>query len=303
MRQFLYICVISLLALSCDDGDVFEVSLEFEDTFKTCGNVVFHKTKDSPPESISIQLAGRSIEDFLNVGEDNTYEEVFQFSSNSNSFNYRTYSSAPDDDEVFCNDVPSATIDILTDAEDSSGTATLMTVLVEDDDDGIPAELEDVNGNGDLEDDDTDGDGIPNYLDVDDDGDNVLTTAEGVNYTEEDGLVNAQDTDGNGTPDYLDNDDDGDNVATRDEENINVDNNPQNDVTDPNVGADYLNPAVATTVTATEYREHNIQLTYTISISIVNLSLPNLVQQNLDFGTLNDTSITNDSRVAEPIFN
>ena len=42
------------------------------------------------------------------------------------------------------------------------------------DGDGVPDFAEDINGNGDLTDDDTDGDGTPDYLDTDDDGDNVL---------------------------------------------------------------------------------------------------------------------------------
>ncbi len=44
--------------------------------------------------------------------------------------------------------------------------------------DGVLNKDEDLNNNGDLYDDDTDGDGIPNFLDVDDDGDNVLTRRE-----------------------------------------------------------------------------------------------------------------------------
>lgn len=47
------------------------------------------------------------------------------------------------------------------------------------DNDGIPSYLEDINGDGYLTDeDDTDGDGIPDYRDVDDDGDGILTRTE-----------------------------------------------------------------------------------------------------------------------------
>lgn len=297
MRRLLYICFIGSLAFSCDDGDVFEVTLDFDDTFSQCGELVFFKTKDTPPESLSIQLEGRTFEEMLGVDEDNMYSENFSFESTSNSFNYRTYSSTPDN--VFCNEVPPADLDITSDAESTSGTATVTTVLVEDDNDGIPAEFEDVNGNGDYDDDDTDSDGIPNYLDVDDDGDNVLTTAENPEYSEIDGLVNAQDTDMDGIPDYLDNDDDGDGVLTRDEENISQDNNPLNDVLDPNVGADFLNPDVFTVVPATEYRGHTIQQEFTVSISVIGISLPNLTQQELDFGDL----VVADTRTGNPIFN
>ena len=70
------------------------------------------------------------------------------------------------------------------------------------DEDSVPTSEEDIDGNYHFTDDadDTDGDGIPNYLDNDDDGDGVLTIDEyDVNA---DGV--ADDSDGDGTPDYLD---------------------------------------------------------------------------------------------------
>ncbi|MUU78628.1 DUF6252 family protein [Winogradskyella endarachnes] len=79
----------------------------------------------------------------------------------------------------------------------------------DDDSDSVPNVFEDFNGNEDFEDDDTDGDGVPNYLDNDDDGDGVLTEYEAV---DEDG--NPADTDGDGDVDYLDDDDDGDGILT-----------------------------------------------------------------------------------------
>lgn len=49
---------------------------------------------------------------------------------------------------------------------------------IDHDFDGIDSYLEDINGNGDFTDDDTDNDGIQNYLDRDDDGDGFLTKYE-----------------------------------------------------------------------------------------------------------------------------
>ncbi|PZO32877.1 MAG: FKBP-type peptidylprolyl isomerase [Flavobacteriaceae bacterium] len=53
-----------------------------------------------------------------------------------------------------------------------------MVKYADNDGDGILSYLEDLNGNGDYYDDDTDGDGIPNFLDVDDDGDRTKTRTE-----------------------------------------------------------------------------------------------------------------------------
>ncbi len=74
------------------------------------------------------------------------------------------------------------------------------------DNDGVPSYLEDPDGDGDPRNDDTDGDGLPNFADPDDDGD----------------LVPTKDEDANG------------------------DGNPGNDFSDPNKPTipDYLNPDI-----------------------------------------------------------
>lgn len=62
----------------------------------------------------------------------------------------------------------------------------------DDDLDGIINALEDLNNDGDPTNDDTDGDGVPDYLDTDDDGDGILTIDEN------------GDADCDEIPDYLD---------------------------------------------------------------------------------------------------
>lgn len=69
--------------------------------------------------------------------------------------------------------------------------------------DGIPSHIEDYNGNLDISDDDTDGDEIPDYIDIDDDGDGVPTIFEDI---DEDGDPTNDDTDNDGIPNYLDED-------------------------------------------------------------------------------------------------
>ena len=72
------------------------------------------------------------------------------------------------------------------------------------DNDGLPTFMEDPNGNGLEEDDDTDGDVRPNFDDADDDGDGRPTRDE-INIDSE-GNITFPDTDGDGTPDHLDED-------------------------------------------------------------------------------------------------
>jgi len=76
--------------------------------------------------------------------------------------------------------------------------------LVDDDDidnDNVKNIDEDLNQDGDIFNDDTDKDKIPNIYDSDDDGDGVLTKDEDANG---DGDPTNDDSDGDGTPDYLD---------------------------------------------------------------------------------------------------
>ena len=69
-----------------------------------------------------------------------------------------------------------------------------MVVTADNDNDGVLNMHEDIDGNGETADDDTDGDGFPNYVDPDDDGDGTLTKDES----------NTEDADGDGIVDYLD---------------------------------------------------------------------------------------------------
>lgn len=286
MRQFFNILIsLSLLtAFSCDDGDIITVEFDFDDSFSSCGDLVLYKTKTEPAESMSISFSNLSLEDLLEV-EDN---DTLVFSTTSNTFNYRTYNNASlPSSGLFCADIPSSEVNITKDYESSDSEATIITVLTEDDNDGIPAVLEDRNGNGDLKDDDTDGDGIPDYLDVDDDGDNVLTKDENPDPNGDGDLSDAQDTDNDGTPDYLDPDDDGDEILTRDEENDTQNQNPKDDITNSDVGADYLNPDIKTSVPATAYRTHTYNQSYKISVYI-DISIRIISQDDYYFGTLDD---------------
>jgi len=73
------------------------------------------------------------------------------------------------------------------------------------DGDGIPNFLEDVDGDGNLNFDDTDEDNAPNYIDADDDNDGTPTLEE-ISDANGDISIPYPDSDNDGTPDYLDSD-------------------------------------------------------------------------------------------------
>lgn len=278
---------------SCDDGDIITFELDFEDTFDACGetDLVLYKIKEDPSESLSVLITNYSVAEILNVGDNNTLSVT-----KTGTFYYRTYSDSNLPNGLFCSDVaPKVTIKL---DEDSACTVLINTILTEDDGDGVPAAFE-FEG-------DTDGDGLPNYIDMDDDGDNMLTEDENPDPNGDGDLSDAQDTDGDGIPDYLDDDDDGDGVLTRDEENDTQDQKPNNDVTNSDVGPDYLNPAVANTVTATAYRQHTISQNYLVTVDVNGISLPFFSGEVISFGSLQNIEGEErllDTRKVTPEFN
>lgn len=150
----------------------------------------------------------------------------------------------------------------------------LVTITTLDDQDNVD-EVEDPTI-------DTDGDGIPNYYDSDDDGDNIPTAAElGTDPS------NPIDSDNDSIPDYLDDDDDNDLILTRNED-LNGDLNPANDISDPNVGADYLNPNISVETVIKSYRSHTYNLSSDVQLQLENLVLINseeqITQEFLDLG-------------------
>ena len=232
MRQLLYICLISLCAFSCDDGDIFEVTLEFDEVLERCGDddsdsYVLYDTKIDPSESLTLIFPVNTQTRAIFNPEDNT-ATPFDLTINAGSiaFNYRTYNGDPEN--LICQDIPIPGTTITNDYEAESGAiARFISTYEDDDNDGIPSEFE---GRGAQAEDgsypdaiDTDGDGLANYIDKDDDNDNILTSAENPNYDPIENLANAQDSDSDGTPDYLDNDDDDDGVLTiNEDENDNL---------------------------------------------------------------------------------
>jgi hypothetical protein len=291
MNKIIIILVSLLSLLSCNDGDIIVSELDFPETLQFCeGNddLIIYTIRDNPYESLSLRLPIAVKENFTTINETNPTTAL----SETNTFNYRSYSGNPE--AIFCNSLPPSSPTIISNFEASEGTVTFITSVIEDDNDGIPAILEDINGDGNLNNDDTDQDGIPNYLDSDDDGDNVPTINENPDPNEDGDITDAQDTDLDGIPDYLDEDDDGDGTITR-YEDTNNDNDPATDTTDEVIGYDYLNNQITTENVTDVYRDHTKTQNYTCTITVQNAILKNtansekLIYNDELIGTLTTT--------------
>lgn len=317
---FLFVISCTFLIHSCSDGDVITVALDFEDTFQECnsnGDALFFKTKDTPSESLSILIDDFNTDILFADKKDTiiTRENI--------DFTYRTYSNEKLPSNIFCNIISPAELAI-TSENVSKCDADFTIILVLDDEDGIPTENESKNGmnpigdededgvpnyldddsnNKDIGDEnnavesdyDTDNDGLADFIDVDDDGDNVLTKDEiDQNQVDSNNTIlplTEQDTDGDGIPNYLDNDDDGDNIPTINED-LNGDLNPGNDI---ETGATdttpfYLNDKEQNSEVIDQYREHTYSENYTVRLNLRDVDLEFLSQDVLFFGELTGNS-------------
>jgi len=287
-----------LLITSCNDGDVIVTSFDFDDAdLQACAGdgYLFFKINEGGTESLSFRI-GISEQQFKT---NNVL--VSSFNGSGIFSNYRIFDGTVTN-SYFCNEVPPTSPNVVIEYIASSGTSTLTTTALFDDNDGLPtidSDDEDLEGTGDK-----DEDGIPNYYDFDDDGDNVPTIDElDTENADEDNnpLTNPLDTDGDTIPDYLDDDDDGDGVLTRDEADGTLD--PTQFVNAFGV-PNYLNPSTSMEVVLEEFREHNYDFDSDIRLILTNLVLINgdeeITRETLDMGTIE--SILTGNELVTPAF-
>lgn len=254
MRILLLLIFVAFTLQSCDDGDVLVNNFNFEDsTLERCDNFdfVFFLIQSESNESLALSFETNA--DILTE-----LGQIEVTLSGNDQVIYRRFNSTVTSD-YFCNPIPPTSPSVSEELVSTTGVITITTEGLEDDDDNIPADIEDPTGLL-----DTDGDGLIDIIDDDDDGDNVPTLLEIVFLA--DGSVDlesspATDTDMDGILNYLDPDDDGDGILTRNED-ANGNLNPTDDNSDPvNPGLDdYLNPAIANETIVNAFRPHSFTL-------------------------------------------
>lgn len=289
-----FVVLIAALSASCDDGDFTLEGLNFDDqpVQTPCGELLIFKLGRNRNEALVMQLNGQDKSIFTTLTP-NGAPRLFEINNTSNRVVYRLF-----DGDVsaayFCQDIPATSPKVTDEWITTGGTIQITTSLAQDDKDGIPATEEGVvintDGTFNYEQSlDTDGDGLPDYVDFDDDGDNVPTSAE---IVIDGSTIIFTDTDQDGIPNYLDTDDDNDGVLTINED-LNGDNNPANDVQPGNTEANYLISSLNTpTSLPVSRRPHQFTDTYANVIRIINgFQLENGQQEikydvsSYDFGT------------------
>ncbi|OEY73629.1 hypothetical protein [Salegentibacter salarius] len=233
MKKIFAALLFSFALYSCDDGDITVTSFDLEDSdLSLCEidgkKVLWVVNNEDVYESMSLELDDNRLNDTLTqriLTLDVNDEPIeINLSGEGNRLVYRIYDGEINGRDYFCQGVPPGSPRVLEEYVSAGGTVTITTSFndlaldADADGDGLlnAEEGYDPDGGNHL---DTDGDGIPDYLDIDDDNDNVPTeseiTANPGEPTTEEGFLN---TDGeDNLPDYLDPDDDNDGVLTRHE--------------------------------------------------------------------------------------
>ena len=264
MRKLFFIFILFSLFYSCNDGEIIVTDFNFEaSNLNNCGGpgaYIFYNINNSlSAESISLILETSDVLFF----ESGTVEYVLN--GNTYVVDYRKY-DGDITDSYFCSNIPPTSPGVSIEYLGASGIALLTTIVTRDDEDGIEEDPE-----SNL---DTDNDGLLNYFDNDDDGDNVPTVNElGAGFLSGNNEF-PLDTDNDGIFDYLDIDDDEDTILTR-YEDANGDLDPTNDFTGTSDVPDYLTPAIANSNVIDQYRIHSYQITSDIELVINNLVLVN----------------------------
>lgn len=290
--------------LSCDDGDIITVNIDFDYNLSQCENnsdsYFIYNTKDDPSEAVIVVFPRNTTNELFFTEATSENQTPLIVDGSSIRFIYRTYNrniTGTGTNSELCDAVIPADLTILEDYEAASGAEILITsTVIDDDEDGVPTEFEgaDPNGDGDFSDSlDTDGDGIFDYLDDDDDNDNVLTRQELNNddTSDEDPNTNPLDTDGDGTPDYLDTDDDNDMVLTIDEDANGVNGPIDDTVVENGVSIPLFRSALETiSYPNPGLRTDNDYLrTVTLSFVVQNFNIEILQQDVLSLGTLTNS--------------
>ena len=303
MRRF-YIIICLLCLVACDDGDILTVELEFDKVLERCENDIesylIYDTRVDPNESLSLIIPRTDLSDLLfTIPTPVGTPAIFPINGTDVRFNYRTYNRAIITDEL-CDVISPAGLNIVEDYEATTGTVEVTVTIEDDDGDGVPTAFEgrgELDANGDYSNaQDFDQDGIPDYLDVDDDDDNVLTSEEIDNSDgDNDPTTNPLNTDadlpnGDDMPDYLDKDDDGDGTFTRLEDENGM-NGPGDDRQDNTAGDDvahYLNIEETTSYTFEDYNnfENTYNRTVTTRFLVKDIDLEILRATDVDFGIL-----------------
>lgn len=273
MRKLLTLSFAALLLFSCNDGDIIVTDFNFDDPqLNWCGDsqsqVLYKINNSGVNEAIAFRFDLTTTAPQFFLTEEGRL--TIPLNGTTNQVVYRVFDGEVSRD-YFCNEIPPVSPQVIREFRSTTGGEVVITSTIanatDHDGDGVPSSLEGI-----ATEIDTDNDGIPDYLDIDDDNDNILTRVER-EVEAENTVGDYPDSDNDGIPDYIDPDDDDDGVPTRNEDwNLNL--NPADDQNDEGI-PHYLNPEITDPFEVEGVRENRITRSFRYLVTVNNLTLVN----------------------------
>ncbi len=263
MKKIFLLITTILLLTQCDDGNFDEPSFVFENNISECGELIIFNIGANDSEALILNLDYHGINGNINPVNLQFYSTVMTDKEYdlTNNISYRVFDGGIGNN-YFCQNIPPTNPNIVGEWN-GNGTLLVNNIIVLDDNDGVEELNHDLN---------SDDDDIPNYIDIDDDNDGILTADE----INDDGSIN--DTDGDQIPNYLDADDDGDNIPTLNEYTTDSNGDTIDDYLDSNTAIDQ-GPRNQIT--------NKYNLNYTTSFIIENMSLTNGEGNAINYSNFN----------------
>ena len=273
MKKIFSLLFAASLLVSCNDGEIIVTDFNFDDPqLSWCGDTesqVLYKINNSGVnEAIAFRFDLSTPTPQFFLTEEG--RRSIPLNGSTNQVVYRVFDSEVQG-SYFCNEIPPVSPKVTREFRSTTGGEVVITSTLanaaDHDGDGVPSSSEGMDSER-----DTDEDGIPDYLDIDDDGDNILTRVE-IKVEAENSANSYPDSDNDGIPDYLDADDDNDGTPTRNEDwNLNL--NPADDQNEEGV-AHYLNPQITDSFEVEGTRENRISRSFRYLVTVKNLTLVN----------------------------
>ncbi|MBW1296791.1 hypothetical protein [Aquimarina litoralis] len=137
MVKRIYISLITLIIISCSEGDILEIPLDiFDESLQNCANesdntFVFFVIDEDTNTSLSVNFTDTNFEINPMTVEDITLDEptVITLNTSTNQLLYREFNTAINGDEYFCNSVPVSDINVTQELISSNGTVEISYVL------------------------------------------------------------------------------------------------------------------------------------------------------------------------------
>jgi len=137
MRSLLILLFSTCFILSCDDGDVLNVQLEFDKELSICDSntaiYILYDTREDPSESLTLlfpnNAQAQAVFNPVNSGD----VEMMTINASTVRFLYRTYAGDPND--YICQDIPDENVSVIQNYEANGGTVIFTSTFEDDDSD------------------------------------------------------------------------------------------------------------------------------------------------------------------------